>query len=66
MAGISLLCNEFIESESFQRSKTDLKAETGLSDEKIDDRLEALVGHSAGMPKGLLSEFRTEIFGLQS
>jgi hypothetical protein len=43
MAGISLLCNEFIESESFQRSKTDLKAETGLSDQEIDDRLEALV-----------------------
>ena len=43
MAGISLLCNEFVESGSFQRSKTDLKAETGLSDQEIDDRLEALV-----------------------
>lgn len=43
MAGTSLLCNGFVESESFERSKADLKAETGLTDEEIDDRLEALV-----------------------
>lgn len=43
MAGTSLLCKAFIESESFQQSKAELKAETGLSDRDIDDRLEALV-----------------------
>lgn len=43
MAGTSLRCNGFIESKSFERSKADLKAETGLTDEEIDDRLEALV-----------------------
>jgi hypothetical protein len=43
MAGTSLLCNGFVESESFEQSKADLKAETGLTDEEIDDRLEALV-----------------------
>jgi hypothetical protein len=43
MAGTSLLCKAFIESESFERSKAELKAETGLTDQEIDDRLEALV-----------------------
>lgn len=43
MAGTSLSCKAFIESESFERSKADLKAETGLTDGEIDDRLEALV-----------------------
>lgn len=43
MAGTSLLCKAFIETESFERSKAELKIETGLTDEEIDDRLEALV-----------------------
>lgn len=43
MAGTSLLCNAFIESESFEQSKAELKAETGLTDQEIDDRLEAVV-----------------------
>jgi hypothetical protein len=45
MAGTSrlLFCEGFIESESFERSKEDLKALSGLTDEQIDDRLEALL-----------------------
>ncbi|HMJ71874.1 MAG TPA: hypothetical protein VK471_00770 [Solirubrobacterales bacterium] len=43
MVGTSLLCNAFIESESFEQSKAELKAETGLTDREIDDRLEAVV-----------------------
>jgi hypothetical protein len=45
MAGTSrlLLCDGFIESEGFESSKEDLKALTGLTDEQIDDRLEALI-----------------------
>jgi hypothetical protein len=43
MAGTSLLCHGFVESESFEQSKADLKSDTGLTDEEIDDRLEALV-----------------------
>jgi hypothetical protein len=44
MAGTSqlLLCDGFIESEGFERSKRDLIALSGLTDEQIDDRLEAL------------------------
>lgn len=43
MAGTSLLCKAFIESHGFEQSKADLKANTGLTDEQIDDRLEALI-----------------------
>jgi hypothetical protein len=45
MAGTSrlLFCEGFIESEGFERSKEDLKALSGLTDEQIDDRLEALL-----------------------
>lgn len=43
MAGASLRCKGFVETESFERSKAELKAESGLTDEEIDDRLEALV-----------------------
>jgi len=43
MAGTSLLCNGFVESETYERSKAELKAVTGLTDEEIDDRLEAVV-----------------------
>lgn len=44
MGGISpLLCKGFIESPSFEQSKGELMAETGLSPREIDDRLEALV-----------------------
>lgn len=41
MAGTSLRCNGFI--ESYEQSKAELKAETGLTDEEIDDRVEAVV-----------------------
>jgi len=41
MAGTSLRCNGFIESESYEQSKAELKAETGLTDEEIDDPEEA-------------------------
>jgi len=43
MAGTSLRCKGFVETESFERSKAELKAETVLTDEEIDDRLEAVV-----------------------
>lgn len=44
MVGTSqLVCAGFIESETFRRSKDDLKQELGLTDRQIDDRLEALV-----------------------
>jgi hypothetical protein len=43
MAGTSLVCKGFIEAESFELSKAELKAQTGLTDTQIDDRLEALV-----------------------
>lgn len=43
MAGTKLLCRGFVEAESYERSKTELKAEIGLTDEEIDDRLEAVV-----------------------
>jgi len=43
MAGTSLRCKGFVETETFEQSKADLKAETGLTDEEIDDRLEAVV-----------------------
>jgi len=44
MAGTSqlLLCDGFIESKGFEKSKRDLIALSGLTDEQIDDRLEAL------------------------
>jgi hypothetical protein len=45
MAGLSgaLRCEGFIESREFERSKDELKARTGLTDQQIDDRLEGLV-----------------------
>lgn len=43
MDGPKLACKAFVESESFERSKGELKQRTGLSDLEIDDRLEALV-----------------------
>lgn len=44
MAGTSrLVCNGFIESDDFRRSKAELKERTGLTDGQIDDRIEALV-----------------------
>jgi hypothetical protein len=46
MAGTShsqlLLCEGFIESETFERSKQDLKRLFELTDRQIDDRLHAL------------------------
>ena len=38
-----LTCRGFIEADTFERSKSDLKRETGLNDHQIDDRVEALV-----------------------
>lgn len=44
MAGDNqLVCKAFIESETFRRSKDDLKQSLGLTDHQVDDRLEALV-----------------------
>lgn len=45
MAGLSgeLRCDGFIESSAFQKSKDELKRNTGLTDRQIDDRLEGLV-----------------------
>lgn len=44
MAGTSpLLCQGFIESEGFERSKKDLKSFYGLTDRDLDDRLDALL-----------------------
>jgi hypothetical protein len=44
MAGISelLLCQGFVETEQFEKSKEDLKQLSGLTDRQIDDRLHAL------------------------
>ncbi|HEY7932943.1 MAG TPA: hypothetical protein VID48_03880 [Solirubrobacteraceae bacterium] len=45
MAGLSgeLRCEGFIESDTFEQSKDELKRSTGLTDRQIDDRLEGLV-----------------------
>jgi hypothetical protein len=45
MAGLSseLRCEGFIESETFTKSKDDLKRDSGLTDRQIDDRVEGLV-----------------------
>jgi hypothetical protein len=44
MAGSSqLVCRGFTETETFARSKAELKELTGLSDRQIDARLEALL-----------------------
>jgi hypothetical protein len=45
MAGHSreLRCEGFIEHDSFEKSKDELKRSTGLTDRQIDDRLEGLV-----------------------
>ncbi len=45
MAGLSgeLRCEGFIESDTFTKSKDELKRGTGLTDRQIDDRVEALV-----------------------
>lgn len=45
MAGLSgeLRCDGFIEADTFERSKDDLKRNTGLTDRQIDDRLAGLV-----------------------
>jgi hypothetical protein len=38
-----LLCKGFIECDSFAKSKSELVARLGFSDQDIDDRLEAIV-----------------------
>jgi hypothetical protein len=45
MAGLSgeLRCDGFIESDTFTKSKDELKHGAGLTDRQIDDRIEALV-----------------------
>jgi|ERR1700733_525636 hypothetical protein len=45
MAGLSgeLRCEGFIESDTFEKSRDELKRDSGLSDRQIDDRLEGLV-----------------------
>jgi len=45
MAGLSgeLRCEGFIESDTFTKSKDELKHDAGLTDRQIDDRVEALV-----------------------
>jgi hypothetical protein len=45
MAGLSgeLRCEGFVEADTFEQSKNDLKTSTGLTDRQIDDRLEGLV-----------------------
>jgi hypothetical protein len=45
MAGFSseLRCEGFIESDTFTKSKDELKRAAGLTDRQIDDRVEALV-----------------------
>jgi hypothetical protein len=45
MTGLSgeLRCEGFIEADTFEKSKGELKQSTGLTDRQIDDRLEGLV-----------------------
>ncbi len=42
MAGLSseLRCEGFIESDTFEKSRDELKRNTGLTDRQIDDRLD--------------------------
>lgn len=60
MAGLSgeLRCEGFIESSTFERSKDELKRDTGLTDRQIDYRLEGLVWALLREPSAVSEQVR--------